>query len=135
MIISVVAGCCREAEPDYDVGGTDVDREEEDVDTHRRNLRVWTEEQVHVAAWRSVTNAVHAKGGKIVTQLWHTGRISQPSFGTHTLLKQSGNLPSVSASATAMVHPRTGAPLKTVTYAGGEECATPRALRLDETGT
>ena len=26
-------------------------------------------------------------------QLWHTGRISQPSFGTHPLLKQSGNLP------------------------------------------
>jgi hypothetical protein len=69
-------------------------------------------------------------------QLWHTGRISQPSFGTHPLLQQRmGTCPPVSASATAMVHPRTGAPLKTVTYASGEECATPRALRLDETGT
>ncbi|HEY9028607.1 MAG TPA: alkene reductase [Burkholderiaceae bacterium] len=29
----------------------------------------------HVAAWRRVTDAVHAKGGRIVVQLMHTGRV------------------------------------------------------------
>jgi len=29
-----------------------------------------------VAGWKQVTNAVHAKGGKIVVQLMHTGRVS-----------------------------------------------------------
>lgn len=28
-----------------------------------------------IAAWKEVTNAVHVKGGKIVAQLWHTGRV------------------------------------------------------------
>lgn len=28
-----------------------------------------------IAAWKKVTDAVHAKGGKIVAQLWHTGRV------------------------------------------------------------
>ncbi|PWE52359.1 alkene reductase [Metarhizobium album] len=35
---------------------------------------LYTPEQI--AAWRVVTDAVHAKGGKIVVQLWHVGRIS-----------------------------------------------------------
>ena len=30
----------------------------------------------HVAAWRMVTDEVHAKGGKIFVQLMHTGRVS-----------------------------------------------------------
>ncbi len=30
--------------------------------------------------WRLVADAVHAKGGKIVTQLWHVGAISHPDF-------------------------------------------------------
>ena len=30
----------------------------------------------HVAGWRLVTDAVHAKGGKIVVQLMHTGRVT-----------------------------------------------------------
>jgi len=33
-----------------------------------------------VAGWKKVTDAVHAKGGKIVIQLWHVGRISHPSL-------------------------------------------------------
>jgi N-ethylmaleimide reductase len=33
-----------------------------------------------VAGWKRVTNAVHAKGGRIVVQLWHVGRISHPSL-------------------------------------------------------
>lgn len=35
---------------------------------------IHSEEQIE--AWRKVTDAVHAKGGKIFVQLWHTGRIS-----------------------------------------------------------
>lgn len=36
-----------------------------------------TDEQV--ASWRPVTDAVHARGGTIVVQLMHTGRIGHPS--------------------------------------------------------
>ncbi|ADU72780.1 alkene reductase [Pantoea sp. At-9b] len=32
------------------------------------------------AGWRLVTDAVHRHGGKIVSQLWHVGRMSHPSF-------------------------------------------------------
>ena len=34
----------------------------------------------HVAAWRKVTDAVHAAGSKIVCQLWHMGRVTHSSF-------------------------------------------------------
>lgn len=33
-----------------------------------------------LAGWRRVTEAVHAKGGKIVVQLWHVGRVSHDSL-------------------------------------------------------
>lgn len=33
-----------------------------------------------IAGWKKITDAVHAKGGIIFLQLWHTGRISHPSF-------------------------------------------------------
>ena len=39
---------------------------------------IWSAEQVK--AWQAVTAAVHAKGGKIVVQLWHVGRISHTSL-------------------------------------------------------
>ncbi|MES2636212.1 MAG: alkene reductase [Pseudomonadota bacterium] len=39
---------------------------------------IYTDEQV--AGWKKVTESVHAKGGKIVLQLWHVGRISHPSL-------------------------------------------------------
>lgn len=39
---------------------------------------IYTDAQV--AGWKKVTDAVHAKGGKIVLQLWHVGRISHPSL-------------------------------------------------------
>jgi 2,4-dienoyl-CoA reductase-like NADH-dependent reductase (Old Yellow Enzyme family) len=39
---------------------------------------IWNDEQV--AGWRKVTDAVHAAGGTILCQLWHVGRISDPSF-------------------------------------------------------
>jgi N-ethylmaleimide reductase len=33
-----------------------------------------------VAGWKTVTDAVHARGGTIVVQLWHTGRMSSTIF-------------------------------------------------------
>ena len=37
---------------------------------------LWTDEQTE--AWKPVTEAVHAAGGRIVAQLWHMGRLSRP---------------------------------------------------------
>ena len=39
---------------------------------------IWNNDQV--TGWRQVTEAVHAKGGHIVMQLWHVGRISHSRF-------------------------------------------------------
>jgi N-ethylmaleimide reductase len=44
---------------------------------------IFTTEQV--ASWKKVTEAVHAKGGKIVAQLWHTGRVGH-SVDKHGVL-------------------------------------------------
>lgn len=44
-------------------------------------------EPEQLAGWKKVTEAVHAKGGKIVVQLWHVGRIS------HTSLQPNGGAP------------------------------------------
>jgi N-ethylmaleimide reductase len=37
-------------------------------------------DDAHVAAWREVADAVHARGGRIFLQLWHAGRFSDPEF-------------------------------------------------------
>ena len=71
-----------------------------------------------VAGWKRVTEAVHAKGGKIVVQLWHVGRIS------HVSLLPNGQ-PPVSSTARR-------ANGKTFTAKGFEDVSAPRALRLDE---
>ena len=39
---------------------------------------IWSEEQV--GAWKKVTDAVHADGGRILLQLWHVGRVSHSSY-------------------------------------------------------
>jgi N-ethylmaleimide reductase len=39
---------------------------------------LWSEEQIR--GWRHVTDAVHAAGGRILAQLWHTGAISHPEL-------------------------------------------------------
>lgn len=36
--------------------------------------------QAHVEGWKATTSAVHRRGGKIVLQLWHMGRVSHPDF-------------------------------------------------------
>lgn len=36
--------------------------------------------EAQVQGWQGVTEAVHAKGGRIFLQLWHVGRLSHPDF-------------------------------------------------------
>ncbi|MDB5295579.1 MAG: alkene reductase [Phycisphaerales bacterium] len=76
---------------------------------------IWS--PVQLAGWRKVTDAVHAAGGRIVSQLWHMGRIVHPSF-------LGGGQP-VSSSAT------TG-PGDAHTYNGKQPYAEARPLTLDE---
>lgn len=71
-----------------------------------------------VAGWRQVTDAVHAKGGKIVIQLWHVGRISHPN------LQEGGALPVAPSAVQAVGQVFTGK--------GLVDMVTPRALALDE---
>lgn len=72
---------------------------------------------VQIKAWKKITEAVHAKGGRIFLQLWHVGRISHPDF-------HNGELP-VAPSAIA---PKGEA----VTYKGMQPFITPRALNINE---
>lgn len=72
-----------------------------------------------VAGWRKVTEAVHAKGGKIFVQLWHVGRMS------HTAYQPDGQAP-VAPSAIAA---------KAKTFVAGQgmvDCSVPRALETAE---
>jgi N-ethylmaleimide reductase len=73
-----------------------------------------------VAGWRLVTDAVHARGGVIYLQLWHTGRVShsshQPDGGAPVA-------PSAIAAQGGMAMDRDG---RAVPY------ELPRALRSDE---
>ena len=71
-----------------------------------------------VEGWQKITEAVHAKGGKIVLQLWHVGRISHPS------LLPNGACP-VAPSA---IKPAGQA----FTYSGLVDYVTPRALTISE---
>ena len=43
-----------------------------------RTPGIYTDEQIE--SWRKVTEAVHAKDGKIFMQIFHTGRIALPDF-------------------------------------------------------
>ncbi|GHA73782.1 alkene reductase [Cognatilysobacter bugurensis] len=77
---------------------------------------IYSSEQIE--GWRKVTDAVHARGGRIVVQLWHVGRIS------HTSLLPEGEVP-VAPSAIR-------AETKTFTAEGFVDVSEPRALELDE---
>ena len=75
--------------------------------------------EAQVVGWRAVTDAVHAEGGSIVVQLWHTGRVSHTSF-------QPGGQAPVGPSAIRA---------RMQTYLGGQgfvDCSMPRALAIDE---
>ncbi len=39
---------------------------------------IWAKDQVEL--WKPVTQAVHEAGGRIFCQIWHVGRVSDPSF-------------------------------------------------------
>ena len=72
----------------------------------------------HVAGWKRVTDAVHAKGGRIFMQIWHPGRAA------HSLLND-GEQP-VSSSAKAIRNEMTHTPQ------GDKPYEIPRALRTEE---
>ncbi|MGB4913015.1 MAG: alkene reductase [Candidatus Dechloromonas phosphoritropha] len=76
---------------------------------------IWSDEQV--AGWRLVTDAVHDKGGLIVCQLWHCGRLSLPEF--------HDGQPPVAPSA---VNPE----WKMFSTTGQPDTVTPHALTRDE---
>ncbi len=69
-------------------------------------------------SWHAVTNAVHAKGGRIMLQLWHVGRIS------HVSLQPEAQAPVSSTARRANA--------KTFTARGFEEVSKPRALSIQE---
>ena len=73
-------------------------------------------------SWKKVTHAVHEKGGKIVVQLWHVGRVS------HTSLQPGGGKPVAPSALTAKT--------KTVLIKEGVpsfvETSEPRALDVGE---
>ena len=72
----------------------------------------------HVAGWKAVTDAVHAKGGHIFFQLMHAGRMSHPDNTPH---HRQGVAPSAVAPGTGMF-----------TATGMQDIPVPRALTTDE---
>jgi len=76
---------------------------------------IWSDEQV--AGWRLVTDAVHAKGGLMVCQLWHCGRLSLPEY--------HDGQPPVAPSA---ANPE----WKMFSLTGQPDTVTPQALTCDE---
>jgi N-ethylmaleimide reductase len=84
---------------------------------YRATPGIYSAEQI--AGWRAVTDAVHAKGGFIFSQIWHVGRIS------HSSLQPDGALP-VGPSAVRPSGDHTNASGETVPF------ETPRALEEQE---
>lgn len=76
---------------------------------------IWNREQT--AGWAQVTKAVHDRGGRIVLQLWHVGRVSDPIF-------LNGELPVAPSSVPPSGHVSLVRPERPY--------VTPRALETDE---
>lgn len=76
---------------------------------------IWSKEQV--VGWKRVTDGVHHAGGRIILQLWHVGRVSDPIY-----LK--GALPVAPSAIAPDGHVSLVRPQKAF--------VTPRALELDE---
>lgn len=83
---------------------------------------IWSDEQV--AGWRTVTDAVHGRGGKIFSQLWHVGRLS------HVSLQLGQQLP-VGAGCVPAREGKTFAFTDNGTV-GFVDVSRPRALSTDE---
>ena len=75
--------------------------------------------EAQIAGWAGITQAIHAKGGKVFLQLWHMGRLSHPSH------QPGGGLP-VAPSAIAAKGQCTTAQFTR------EPFPVPRALETDE---
>lgn len=75
-----------------------------------------------LAGWKKITDSVHSAGGKIVTQLWHVGRIS------HVSLQPEGGKPvapsAIQANAKTYIKDENGGQFV--------ETSEPRALQTDE---
>ncbi len=80
-----------------------------------RTPGIWSDEQTE--GWKPVTKAVHDAGGRIVLQLWHVGRISDPIY-------LNGATPVSASAIAASGHVSLVRPEK--------DFDTPRALDLDE---
>ncbi|EEG09248.1 N-ethylmaleimide reductase [Pseudogulbenkiania ferrooxidans] len=82
---------------------------------------IYSEQQVR--AWQEINDAVHAAGGKIAIQLWHTGRIS------HTSLQPNGEAPvapsAIRADSNTNIRDENGQLVRAPT-------STPRALETAE---
>lgn len=76
---------------------------------------IWSEEQV--AGWKAITEGVHTAGGRILLQLWHVGRMSDPSY-------LNGAQPVAPSPIAPPGHPSLLRPIRPF--------VTPRALDLDE---
>ena len=76
---------------------------------------IWSDAQVR--GWSNITKAVHANGGKIFLQLWHVGRVSDPSY-------LDGELPVAPSAIAPKGHVSLVRPLK--------DFVTPRALATEE---
>src|SRR3954470_24691906 len=76
---------------------------------------IWSREQVE--GWRLVTRAVHEAGGHILLQLWHVGRMSDPSY-------LAGELPVAPSAIAPAGHPSLLRPVRPF--------VTPRALEREE---
>lgn len=72
----------------------------------------------HVDGWRKITDAVHARGSRIYSQLWFLGRVSHPAF-------LNGALPWAPSALAANHH---------VHAPSGErmDCVTPHPMTIDE---
>src|ERR1700693_454635 len=76
---------------------------------------LWSAEQVR--GWRRVTDAVHAAGGRIIAQLWHTGAIAHPEM--------RGGSPPLSASDVNLLY-------ESVTASGKKPTVVPRPMTIAE---
>ncbi|WP_321876784.1 alkene reductase [Paraburkholderia bannensis] len=72
----------------------------------------------HVAGWKHITNAVHAKGGHVFIQLMHAGRMSHPDNTPH---HRQAVAPSAIAPGTGMF-----------TAKGMQDIPVPRAMSTAE---